>query len=70
MVGVAVQPAVLEWARRRGGVTPSAIRKKFRDWDEWLSGEKQPSIKRLEDLAAPLWCALFGSASGGGVAYP
>lgn len=49
-VRVDVQPAVLEWARARSGVPDDAWATRFDQFDAWMSGERQPTLKQLEDF--------------------
>ena len=49
---VAVRPPVLEWARHRGGKDTAAMRKKFHEWDLWMTQEAQPTLRQAQDLAA------------------
>ena len=49
---VAVRPPVLEWSRHRGGKDTAAMRKKFHEWDLWMTQEAQPTLRQAQDLAA------------------
>lgn len=49
---VAVSPIVLEWAADQTDMEPDALYAKFPSWDHWLAGDRQPTLKQLEDLAA------------------
>ncbi|MGK0540491.1 ImmA/IrrE family metallo-endopeptidase [Propionimicrobium lymphophilum] len=51
MSGIAVAAPVLTWAQRRSGRADDEIRKKFSDWDKWLSFEKKPSFAQVEKVA-------------------
>ncbi len=48
---VAVRRPLLEWARMRGGKDPQAMRKKFREWDLWLSQDLHPTVRQAQELA-------------------
>ena len=47
MVRVKVSPAILEWVERR---YPS-VRSRFPQFDSWMRGERQPTLRQLEELA-------------------
>ncbi len=54
MSRVAVATAVLRWAVERAGRSGRSedkLRKKFPKIQQWLSGEGQPTLRQLEDLA-------------------
>lgn len=42
---------MLRWALQRSENTPDSVRKKCPNIDEWLSGEKEPTLKQLEVFA-------------------
>ena len=48
---VPVQPALLNWAADRAGVSEDALRKRFPKWDQWLGGETKPTLRQLEEFA-------------------
>lgn len=48
---VEVAPAVLAWAQERSRRDPDAYASRFGAWESWLAGEKNPTIKQLEELA-------------------
>lgn len=48
---VPISPALLTWARRRGGHNTETMRRKFKSWDRWLQGGAQPTVKQAEELA-------------------
>lgn len=50
-VRVAVEPALLDWARVRSRLTRDALLAKFPAIAEWESGAKQPTLKQLESFA-------------------
>ncbi len=48
---VAVNANVLNWALKRSGKSVSGLEKKFPQLVQWLTGEKQPTLHQLENLA-------------------
>jgi len=48
---VAVAPTVYAWARRRSGLAPEDLDRRFPNFDRWESGSLQPTLKQLESLA-------------------
>ena len=48
---VNVKPELFRWARERAGIHVDALVKRFPRYLEWESGEKQPTLKQLENLA-------------------
>lgn len=48
---VPVAPEVLEWAADQAGLDQGAIHETFPKWDEWITGERQPTLNQLEKLA-------------------
>jgi len=50
MTRVAISASVLRWALERSG-EPTAIERKFPKLSEWLSGERRPTLRQLEELA-------------------
>lgn len=48
---VAVAPSVLLWARERSRHEDEAYERKFAAWQEWVAGQKSPTIKQVEELA-------------------
>lgn len=48
---IAVAPHMLRWALERAGLEAADLAKKFPTLDQWLSGELQPTLKKLEDFA-------------------
>lgn len=51
MTRVSVKPEMLRWACARAGKEESALAEKFSGFNEWLTGEKAPTLKQLEDFA-------------------
>jgi Zn-dependent peptidase ImmA (M78 family) len=60
MSRVAVATAVLRWALERAGRSEDDLQKnrKFSKIREWLSGETQPTLRQLENLAKATWTPL------------
>ncbi len=50
-VRVAVQPVLLEWARARSGIDGEIWATRFTCYDEWLAGDRVPTLKQLEEFA-------------------
>lgn len=51
MPNVAVKPELLRWAITRSGLPVEQFRERFKKLDAWISGEKQPTFRQLEDFA-------------------
>lgn len=51
MLRVPVKPELLRWACERAGKPESALAERFAAFPDWLTGEKQPTFKQLEDFA-------------------
>lgn len=51
MPSVSVNPVLLEWAITRSGLPPEQLRERFPKLDTWVSGEKSPSFRQLEEFA-------------------
>ena len=51
MLRVAINPALIRWARERAGVVRKDLATKFKKLPEWESGETQPTLKQLEAFA-------------------
>ena len=51
MSPVDVAPAVLDWAVRRGDVSPTDVRKKHPHFDDWRTGRAHPTLPQLESFA-------------------
>lgn len=51
MTRVPVNPELLRWACERAGKQESALAEKFASFPDWLTGEKTPTLKQLEDFA-------------------
>jgi Zn-dependent peptidase ImmA (M78 family) len=50
-VHVAVRPSLFEWAIARSRREPGVVHDKFPHLDDWISGQKQPTFRQLEDFA-------------------
>ena len=48
---VAVNPALLRWARARSGRSAQGLQEKFPKLEAWERGEVQPTLKQLEQFA-------------------
>ncbi|MCY3767491.1 MAG: ImmA/IrrE family metallo-endopeptidase [Gemmatimonadetes bacterium] len=48
---VEVKPELFRWARERAGIAVDALVRRFPRYLEWESGERQPTLKQLENLA-------------------
>jgi Zn-dependent peptidase ImmA (M78 family) len=48
---VPIKPEILRWAIERSRLDTSVLEKAFPKIDQWLSGEKQPTNKQLEQFA-------------------
>ena len=51
MTRVAVNPALIRWARERAGYAQDALSARFRKLPEWEAGETQPTLKQVEAFA-------------------
>jgi len=50
-VRAAVSPLLLAWARERSGLEVDELATRFPKLTEWVSGERTPTLKQLEDFA-------------------
>ena len=50
-VRVPVRPEMLAWARERSRLEPEALFNRFKGLQAWELGDKQPTLKQLEDFA-------------------
>lgn len=64
-VRVPVQGALLAWAQRRSRVSRDKLLGKFPALEAWEAGEKQPTLKQLEQFAPRDVYARGLSALGG-----
>lgn len=48
---VNVKPDLFRWARERSGLDVAALTERFPKYESWETGELQPTLKQLEDLA-------------------
>ena len=46
-----IKPELYHWACNRAPVDPEKLRERFPMYDDWVSGEKQPTLKQLEKFA-------------------
>ena len=51
MSRVTVRPELIRWARERAGLKADALMERFPKFAAWESGESQPTLRQLEDLA-------------------
>ncbi len=51
MTRVAISPDMLQWARERAGMEPESLLPRFAKYEEWETGETQPTLKQLENFA-------------------
>lgn len=51
VVRVSVAPSLLEWAVERAGWDDETTQRRAPKLDEWISGERQPTLKQLESFA-------------------
>ena len=51
MTRVAVNPALIRWARERAGLAHEALANRFKKLPEWEAGETQPTLKQVETFA-------------------
>jgi Zn-dependent peptidase ImmA (M78 family)/transcriptional regulator with XRE-family HTH domain len=50
-VRVPVRPEMVTWARERSGLASDALFTRFGHLEDWERGEKQPTLRQLEDFA-------------------
>jgi Zn-dependent peptidase ImmA (M78 family) len=50
-VRVSVSPRLLAWARDRSGLEVGELARRFPKLPEWEAGEREPTLKQLEDFA-------------------
>lgn len=55
---VTVQPALLEWAVERSGLSNSDVGRRFPRFDAWISGERLPTFSQLEGFAKAVHAPL------------
>lgn len=48
---IPVNPKLLTWARERAGLGPSVLARRFPRLAEWERGERDPTLRQLEDFA-------------------
>ncbi|HET6375367.1 MAG TPA: XRE family transcriptional regulator, partial [Methylocella sp.] len=60
---VDVKPELLRWARKRAGLQPEALARRFPKLAQWEREEARPTLKQLEDFAkathAPIGCLFL-----------
>ncbi len=57
-IHVSVKPELLRWARERARRTVDSLSKTFPKYEQWESGEAQPTLKQVERLAKTLHVPL------------
>ena len=57
-IRVSVKPELLRWARERANRPINALAKAFPAYEQWESGEAQPTLKQVERLAKMLHVPL------------
>lgn len=55
---VQIKPQLFQWAQERAGLEPAELRDRFPHYPEWLTGEKNPTVKQLEKFAAQTYTPL------------
>lgn len=55
---VAIQPELLHWAQERSGLSEEELCAKFPKLQEWLSGNRQPTLKQLQSFASRTYTPL------------
>lgn len=48
---VAVNPQLLAWARKESGFALECVSRKFKRFEAWEQGERQPTVRQVEQLA-------------------
>ena len=66
-VRVPVEGALLAWAQRRSRVSRDTFLAKFPALDAWEAGEKQPTLRQLEQFARATYTAFHGEVRCQGV---
>ncbi len=51
MQTISVKPELIRWAVDRSGLSAEDLEDKFPKLQQWQTGEKQPTVRQLEDLA-------------------
>jgi len=52
--GIPVNKEIIEWGRKRAGLTIEEATQKFRHFAKWENGERLPTYPQLEQLAGEL----------------
>lgn len=47
----AINPHLLEWARKESGFALERVSRKFKRFEAWEQGERQPTVRQVEQLA-------------------
>lgn len=50
-IRVQIKPEIFRWVRERAGSSPADLERRFPGYQLWEKGEKQPTLKQLEQLA-------------------
>ncbi len=58
MTRIPVNPELLTWARERAGLDTLALSGRFPKLSEWEAGERQPTLRQLEDFARAVHVAV------------
>ncbi|WP_180683742.1 ImmA/IrrE family metallo-endopeptidase [Tepidicella baoligensis] len=58
MTRIPVNPELLTWARERAGLDTLALAGRFPKLGEWEAGERQPTLRQLEDFARAVHVAV------------
>lgn len=58
MAQVEISPDVLEWARKRAGISFDSVVKRFKKYPAWLDADGGPTFKQLETLSTVLQLPL------------
>lgn len=58
MTRIPVNPELLTWARERAGLESLALAGRFPKLSEWEAGERQPTLRQLEDFARAVHVAV------------
>lgn len=56
---LAINPAVMQWAVKRSGISEEQICKKFKKYPEWLSKKCEPTLNQLMQFANMVHIQLY-----------